>query len=107
VDPQPTGGDDADWTEQATDTVVDLVATVRAKATGPALTAARGVVYGLLAALVAVMSLTLLVVGLVRLVDNYLPGDVWAAHLLVGLLFVLVGVILWSQRKAPAPVEPS
>jgi hypothetical protein len=29
------------------------------------------------------------------------PGDVWAAHLIIGGLFSLAGVFLWSKRRAP------
>ena len=94
-------GTDADWTQQATDTVVELVETVRSKATGPAITAARGAVYGLLAALVGIVALTLLAVGLVRVINNYLPEDVWAAHLLVGVVFCVAGLFVWSKRRAP------
>ena len=39
---------------------------------------------------------------LVRLVDAYLPEDVWAAHLLLGALLTLAGLVLWAKRKSPA-----
>jgi hypothetical protein len=96
-----------DWAAQAADTIERVVGSVRDKTTGPALTVARGVVYGTFAALVASACLVLLIVAGVRLIDNYLPDAVfgedhmWAAYLILGLLFVIVGGVLWSRRHSP------
>ena len=46
--PQP-GAPEPDWTDQVTDLVVDVVDTVRDKATGPVLKVARQAVYGTIA----------------------------------------------------------
>lgn len=89
----------SDWSAQATDQFVSLIDTVKQKATGPAITVVRAIVHGLLIAVVGVAALVLFVVGAVRLVNSYLPGDVWAAHLLLGTLFSLVGFFLWSKRR--------
>jgi len=101
--PQP----EPDWPAQAADTIERVVGTVRDKTTVPALTVARAVVYGTFAALVGSASLVLLVIALVRGLDVALPDSVfgeehvWAAHLITGLLFVVVGAVLWSRRHAP------
>jgi hypothetical protein len=92
-------GTEDDWTVQATDTVERLVGTVRAKTTGPALIAARGVVYGLLGAILGVTALVLLAIAAVRVLDVYVPGDVWAAHLIVGVVFTAAGLWLWRGRR--------
>ena len=91
-----------DLAAQATDVVVNLVDQVRSRTTRPALLVARGVVYGLLAGALAIVALVLVIAGLVRLVNVYLPGDVWAAHLLVGSILSLAGLFLWAKRKSPA-----
>ncbi len=88
-----------DWPAQAADSIVDVVGTVRQKTTGPALTATRGVVFGILIVIVAVMAVVLLIVGLVRLVHNWV--DVWLAYVVLGALFTLAGGLMWRQR-APA-----
>ena len=94
-----------DWPAQAADTIVRVVGSVRDKTTGPALKAARAVVYGLLAALLGMAVLVLVSVALVRVVDAYLPSSVfgdthtWAAHLVVGLPFTLAGLLLWARRR--------
>jgi hypothetical protein len=88
-----------DWPAQAADSIVDVVGTVRQKTTGPALTATRGVVYGLLIVIVAIMAVVLLIVGLVRLAHNWV--DVWLAYVVLGAVFAIVGGLMWRQR-APA-----
>ena len=40
---------------------------------------------------------------LVRMANNYLPGDVWAADLLIGIVFLAVGVIVWRMRHTKKP----
>lgn len=88
------------WSGQAADTVVDLVDQVRAKSTGPLLTAAKGLVYGIVIAVLAVVALVLLTVALFRIVDAYLVQEVWLAYFVVGVLFWIVGAVLWSQRRS-------
>ena len=97
----PTLGED--WPAQAADTIERLVGNVRDKTTGPALTASRAVVYGTFAALIGAVILVLAIVGIVRLINGYLPGDVWATYLLLGGVFLLVGIILWSRRTTQVP----
>lgn len=82
--------------------MVDLVDNVRSKTTGPLLTAAKAVVYGIVAAVIAVVALVLLSVSLMRLINVYLPGGVWLSYLLVGALFVILGLLFWTKRR---PVE--
>lgn len=106
--PTPRATRDADWPVQAADTIERVVGTVRSKTTGPAITIARGLVYGLLATIVGIAALVMLAIAAVRALDVYLPeaalGDhnTWAAHLIVGLVFSLAGMVAWSKRRAPA-----
>ena len=106
--PASSGG--SDWPAQATDTIVSLIDTVKAKTTGPATTAVRGAVYGLLAAIIGTAALVLFLVVLVRGIDIGMqallqgigvdkPGrSTWMAHALTGLLFFLLPG-LWLMRK--------
>jgi hypothetical protein len=97
--PSPVGDDD--WADQAADTVVKVVDAVREKTTGPILTAARAVVYGMIGVFAGLVALIVLTIALVRLVDVYLPGEVWSAHLLIGTLFTVGGLLVWRKRYAP------
>ncbi len=101
-----------DWPAQATDAIVRTVEAVRDRTTGPALTIARAIVYGLLAAIVGVAAVILLTVFGVRLLDAYLPDSVfgeshvWAAYLLLGGLCTAVGAVLMVlARRRPQPEE--
>jgi hypothetical protein len=108
-DPQPAssqGGTGADWPAQATDLIVRVVGQVRDKTTGPALTVARGLVYGLLAGLLGGTIAVLVAIAAVRGLDEGIEGivghrETWAAHAIVGLLFTIFGLLLWSKRRAP------
>lgn len=97
-DPSRSAAPGGDWTVQAADSIERLVGTVRDKTAVPLTTVARAVVFGLLAAVMGIAVLVLVAIGLVRAVNAYLPGDVWAAHLLVGGIFTLAGA--FTLRKA-------
>lgn len=99
-----------DWPAQATDTIVKVVGTASDKVTGPITTAARALVYGLFAGILGTAAVVLVAILFVRLADNYLPSSVfgkehvWAAHLLIGLVFLVFAMIAWIKRK-PRPNE--
>jgi len=93
-----------DWPAQAADTIVRVVGSVRDKTTGPAIKVSRAVVYGLLAAVLGIVVVVLASIALVRILDVYLPssvfGDthVWAAYLILGVLFTVAGFLFWAKR---------
>jgi len=79
-----------------------VVGSIRAKTTVPATKAARAVVFGLVAATLAVVALVLLVVAVLRL-HVYLPFHpearrVYVGYGAVGALFVLLGAVFWRKR---------
>ncbi len=84
---------------------------VRDKTTGPAITLARWVVYGTFALVVGSVLAVLLAIAGVRALDAYLPDawfgshHTWAAHLLVGVGFTVIGMLAWSRRSAPARAD--
>ena len=106
--PAPASGD---WAAQAADTIERAVGNVRDRTTGPAITVARAVVYGTFAVIVGIAALVLATIAAVRLIDNYLPNaafgeeHTWAAYLIIGLVFVIAGVILWARRYGPGPED--
>jgi len=93
---------DADWTDQVTDLIVDSVDKVRARTTGPILQGARGIVYAIVALVLLGPILVLGMVGVIRLLNWAIPGDVWIVYALLGTIFVIVGAVLWSRRDTPA-----
>lgn len=102
TEPQPIPGLPEDWHLLATDKIVKTVDQVKIKTAGPAIGVARSAVFGVLAALLAVIAVPLFLIGLVRLLNNYIPSGVWLVYLILGTIFILVGVVLWSKRPRGA-----
>lgn len=90
---------------QAADTVERLVSGLRDKTATPLTVVARAIVYGLLAAVMGVATLVLIVVALVRVVDVYLPGEVWSSHLLLGGISTVAGGLLLRKAGADRKVS--
>jgi hypothetical protein len=90
----------ADWV----DTVVELL---RDKTVRPLTLATRVVVFGIIVFAAAVVTVVLLSITLIRLLTVYaFDGRVWLSDLVVGTLFVIVGIVAWSRRSDPqAPTE--
>ena len=97
--PKEKSADDG-LASQATSVVVNLVTSVRGKTTGPLLFVARLVVYSIAILIAAAAAVVLFVIAAVKIVSQLLPGDVWAAYLLLGAVFALVGTFFWSKRVA-------
>lgn len=91
-----------DWPQQATARVVDVVDQVRTKTSGPAIRISRAVVYGLVALILVLIALPLLLIGLTRLLNYAIPGDVYWVYFLIGAVFTLGGLALWAQRPRDA-----
>ena len=91
----------ADWTTQAADAIENAVATVRDKTVVPARKATKAVVYGLLATFFVSTALVMLVIALFRILV-VLTGEVWAAYLIVGGIFVIGGTFCWAKRAPRA-----
>lgn len=88
----------SDWTTETADTIERVVTTVRDRAVLPVQSAARAVVYGLLAAFFVMTALLLLAIMVFRLLSIALP--VWAAWLIVGGISVVAGAFCWSRKSA-------
>lgn len=57
---------------------------------------ARAIVFGLAAAALGIILVTLLSIGLIRLLDVYaFHHRVWASYLLVGFVFTIIGLVAW------------
>lgn len=102
----PAGMIPGEWPSQAADKIVETIATVRDKTTKPALTAARAVVYGLLAAIVGTVAVVLLLVLFVRLAANYLPlpgpqGTVWPIYTALAVVMIGAGLVLLRRANRP------
>jgi predicted membrane channel-forming protein YqfA (hemolysin III family) len=88
-----------DWTTEAVDTIEKVVGAVRERTVIPAHRATRMIVFGVLAAFCVLTALVLLVLGAFRGAVLIAQGEVWAAWLALGGIFVLVGVFFWAKRS--------
>jgi hypothetical protein len=91
-----------DWPQQATNRIVSVIDDVRFKTTGPAIRISRAIVYGLVAAVLALVALPLLLIGLTRFLDWVVPGDVAYVYFIIGAVLCLAGLFLWSKRPKGA-----
>lgn len=99
----PPAPSTSDWPAQATDTIVNLVDQVRAKTTGPAITVARGLVFGVIVGVLGLLTGVLLLIFAVRLTTEILDliwegAGVWLTYLLYGVLFTVVGAVFFGKR---------
>lgn len=92
-----------DWPVQAAAKVETLVGQVRDKTTGPAITAARVVVFGTVILFAALLLVLLLTVGSFRLLGELsrwlFDGRSYPAYLLFGILLGLGGLLMWRKRR--------
>lgn len=98
---------DPNWAERSVDTIDRWVQKVRRYTTQPIVTAARGLVFGLLAIFGGLTVLVLLLIALPRalhgLFDNAVDRDtaVWIGYFVLSALFALAGVALMRKRHSP------
>jgi hypothetical protein len=88
-----------DWTTEATDFIEQTVALARDRTVVPARIATRAVVYGLLAALIALPAIVMLIIAAFRGLVLLYQGRVWAAYITLGGIFILGGLLSWSKRN--------
>src|SRR6266700_4220221 len=99
----PDSGED--WTVKAADRIELVVETVRDKTTVPVQKVARGIVYGLVGAVMGLLAFVLAIIGLFRL-HRYLPFHpearrVWVTYMGIGAIFLLAGMFSWMKRRPP------
>jgi hypothetical protein len=95
---------DPNWAADLADTVERVVGTVRDRTTKPLVTASRGVVFGLLAAILGLVAAVLLIVVATRATQALL--DIWFRHevsvylsyFIVGGIICLGGLFVLSKR---------
>jgi hypothetical protein len=85
---------------RALDTIDTVVATVNDKAVRPAIVAARGIVFGVIIAVVGVTVIIMFCIGFIR-VTTIAGHRIWASYIVLGLIFSIVGAVLYSRRGVP------
>ena len=103
--PERTAAPSGDWASQTADQIEKVVVGLRSKTADPLDHIARIVVYGLLAGVLGIAALVLLIAGLVRAMDVWIPGEVWVAHTILGGIFTVLGLFLWTERRSKSDKE--
>ncbi len=94
-----------DWTTDLLDRLDHYIDVVRSNTTDRLVRIARLVVFGVIAVIVGSMAGVLALIALVRLLDVILPPDVWLPYVVLGAIFLVAGLFLWSKRTAPAGTQ--
>ena len=92
----------SNWTVQAADAIDKTVSTVRDRTVEPAQRAAKAIVFGVLAACCVLTALLLLAIVSFRVLTLMMP--VWLAWMILGGIFIVGGLLLWSRRTGVADV---
>jgi 4-amino-4-deoxy-L-arabinose transferase-like glycosyltransferase len=87
-----------DWTVTVADRIDSTVGLVSGRV-ATVTSIARWLVYGLVAAIVGTMALVLFAVFAIRILDNYLPQEVWVPDLGLGAIFTVAGLLIWRKRR--------
>ncbi len=98
---------DPNWPADVADTVERVVGTVRERATTPVVKVTRGIVYGLLSAMLGLAAVTLLLIAFTRALQALLdlavsPAQaVYLSYLILGGILSLAGLLILRKRQAP------
>jgi hypothetical protein len=96
-----TGISEAEWPAKVADTIEDVVEAVHDRVVRPLTLVARGIVFGIIIAVMALVLSVLAVIAVIRLLDVYaFGGRVWASDALLGALMVAAGAYAWTRRSA-------
>lgn len=99
---EPREPDIVDRALHSFDHVLDII---HDKILRPLLLAGRALAFGLIIVLAVAVLLTVLVVGVVRLLNVYcFAGREWLSYLVIGGLCIIGGMVIWRRRR-PARFE--
>jgi uncharacterized membrane protein len=96
---------DPNWATETTDKIVSVIDTVRAQTTQKVIYAARGAVFGVIAALLGTLIVVIALVGLMRGIQSLLElavgwdRAVYLSYFIVGGILSLLGLVLFRKRN--------
>lgn len=100
TDPEASAPTNSDWTTDAADAIERAVGFVRDRTVEPARAITKAVVFTVLAVLIGLPAAIMVFAVVFRLLVIAYQGEVWAAWLTLGGIFVLAGGFIWSKRTA-------
>jgi hypothetical protein len=91
-----------DWTTDLLDRLDHYIDVVRSNTTDRLVKVARLLVYGLIAAILGLMAGVVALIALIRVLDVVLPREVWLPYVVLGAIFLGLGLFLWAKKAPPA-----
>jgi hypothetical protein len=88
-----------DFPTRIADLLESFATRVRAMTVDRLAGVARWTAASLVLAVLGLLLVVFLIIGLIRIVDGVLPGDIGWVYTLFGGLFLLLGLFLWGKRK--------
>lgn len=92
----------SDWTTDLLDRLDHYIEVVRSNTTDRLVKVARLLVYGLIAVILGTMAGVVALIAVIRILDVVLPREVWLPYVILGAIFLGLGLFLWSKKTAPA-----
>src|SRR4051794_5830852 len=90
-----------DWTKDLLDRLDHYIELVRSNTTDRLVKVARLLVFGLIAAILGAMAGVVALIALIRILDVVLPREVWLPYMVLGAIFLALGLFLWSKKTRP------
>ena len=90
-----------DWTSDLLDRLDHYIEVIRSNTTDRLVKVARLLVYGLIAAVLGLMAGVVALIAMIRILDVVLPREVWLPYVVLGAIFLGLGLFLWSKKAAP------
>ncbi|HUV19062.1 MAG TPA: hypothetical protein VMW33_11325 [Ilumatobacteraceae bacterium] len=97
---------DPNWATETTDKLVSLIDSFRMQTTQKAVYAARGAVFGFLAAILGVLIVFIFIIGSMRGLQALLAlavdwsQAVYLSYFIVGGILSVIGIVLFRKRNA-------
>jgi vacuolar-type H+-ATPase subunit I/STV1 len=92
----------ADWTKDLLDRLDHYIDVVRSNTTDRMVKVARIMVFGVIALILGAMAGIVALIAVIRVLDIVLPREVWLPYVVLGAIFLVAGLFLWSKKTAPA-----
>lgn len=87
-----------DWSNTLADKLTESVGEVRKRMISPLKGIAKLLAYIPIIFLIGAGVVTLLTIGIFRLVDNYQSIADWLTFFIIGTVFAIIGLMLWFKR---------
>ena len=94
-----------DWTTDLLDRLDRYIEVVRSNTTDRLVKVARLVVFGVIALILGSMAGVIALIAAIRILNVVLPSGVWLPYVILGAIFLGLGMFCWSNKNAPPATD--